>query len=167
MNRHKVVRTSVICNIVFYCASFLILLLIAAVDLRHKFITKKSLICLLLCRVGYLILVCLIGGNQVIQLLLQGVLACFVFGFIFGGLYIIKKDWIGKGDIYLCVVGGFCFGFYMQTQMIVMSLLYLLGTSIFCYIKGKGKSTMIFPYAPFYFVAYVTQMAMEIHNLHV
>ena len=53
---------------------------------------------------------------------------------------------IGYGDIKLAAVTGYCMGFIKTSSIFIISA--LLGITIFCLLRVKGKRIMTLPFAP-------------------
>lgn len=79
-------------------------------------------------------------------------------GFIFGGIslgipFLIKREWIGVGDILTVAVCGIILGFFGIVQFLIRTFVFIVIYSVILLIRKKASMKSELPFAPFLLIA--------------
>lgn len=87
-------------------------------------------------------------------------LADGAIGFLIGGIslgvpFLIKREWIGLGDVLAVAVCGIILGFFGITQFLIRTFAFIVVYSIVLMIRKKASLKTELPFAPFLLIAAV------------
>jgi len=85
--------------------------------------------------------------------LLDGAIGFIVGGVSLGLPFLIKREWIGLGDVLAVAVCGIILGFVGITQFMIRTFAFIVIYSIFLMIRKKAGLKTELPFAPFLLIA--------------
>ena len=93
--------------------------------------------------------------TYLISIVPEGAIGFLIGGISLGVPFLIKREWIGLGDVLAVAVCGIILGFFGITQFLIRTFAFIVVYSIVLMIRKKASLKTELPFAPFLLIAAV------------
>ena len=136
------------------------LFIIAWIDSKEKIIPNKILLVLLLSRVCFLLIECLLYKEYWMSLVISAASGFLIAGGMFLLCYFLTRGGVGAGDVKLFAVLGFYFGSGPIFTVVFLTIVYAAVYNIVKLVMKKTDLKQEIPFAPFIFLGTLTTMLL-------